>query len=253
MNILLTGSNGYIGCELVSRLEPAHNLICIDKKTGKDINNLTIKDLEEVEVVINLAASTSVWNNDYSTILSDNVIGFSKLFFLSKTVGAKFIYASSSCSCNITSLYGVTKNYNETLSRAYSYGVGLRFHNVYGRCGRPDTLYGLCLKNDSINLYNNGQNLRHFTYIDDIVSCIEKSLYLNDGLYNCYNPEEISTLDFCTEISKYKPLNINLISEERELDKKIQLIDESYTNLIQNPTNIKEGIYESLYSCNGKK
>ena len=61
MNILITGSNGYIGSELVSRLEPAHNLICIDKKTGKDINDLTINDLEEVEVVINLAASTSVF------------------------------------------------------------------------------------------------------------------------------------------------------------------------------------------------
>jgi UDP-glucuronate 4-epimerase len=83
------------------------------------------------------------------------------------------------------SLYAATKQANESMAAAYSdlYGIhaiGLRFFTVYGPWGRPDmamwkfidSIYG----NKPIQLYNNGNMYRDFTYIDDIVDGIIAAL-----------------------------------------------------------------------------
>ncbi len=79
------------------------------------------------------------------------------------------------------SLYAATKKSNELMAHTYShlYGVpttGLRFFTVYGPWGRPDmALFKFTkaiLKGDSIDVYNNGDMMRDFTYIDDIVEGI---------------------------------------------------------------------------------
>jgi UDP-glucuronate 4-epimerase len=76
------------------------------------------------------------------------------------------------------SLYAATKKANEMMAHAYShlYGVpatGLRFFTVYGPWGRPDMAYFLFTKailaGQPINIFNNGNMARDFTYIDDIV------------------------------------------------------------------------------------
>ncbi|MFG1172395.1 NAD-dependent epimerase [Erwiniaceae bacterium CAU 1747] len=79
------------------------------------------------------------------------------------------------------SLYAATKKANELMSHTYShlYGIpttGLRFFTVYGPWGRPDmALFKFTraiLAGDSIDVYNNGEMRRDFTYIDDIVESI---------------------------------------------------------------------------------
>lgn len=81
------------------------------------------------------------------------------------------------------SLYGATKKSNELMSHSYSklYGIpmtGLRFFTVYGPWGRPDMapfkFTKKILEGDSIDIYNNGDLSRDFTYIDDIVTGILK-------------------------------------------------------------------------------
>jgi len=76
------------------------------------------------------------------------------------------------------SLYAATKKANELMAHAYShlYGLpttGLRFFTVYGPWGRPDMAYFLFTKailaGEPINIFNNGEMARDFTYIDDIV------------------------------------------------------------------------------------
>lgn len=76
------------------------------------------------------------------------------------------------------SLYAATKKSNELMAHAYSHlykipTTGLRFFTVYGPWGRPDmspSLFIDAILNDRpINVYNNGDMLRDFTYIDDIV------------------------------------------------------------------------------------
>lgn len=79
------------------------------------------------------------------------------------------------------SLYAATKKSNELMSHTYSHlydipTTGLRFFTVYGPWGRPDmALFKFTkaiINGDSIDVYNNGDMRRDFTYIDDIVEGI---------------------------------------------------------------------------------
>jgi UDP-glucuronate 4-epimerase len=79
------------------------------------------------------------------------------------------------------SLYAATKKSNELLAHSYSHlynlpTTGLRFFTVYGPWGRPDMAYfkfaDAIMKGEPIDVYNNGNMQRDFTYIDDIVDGI---------------------------------------------------------------------------------
>ncbi len=84
------------------------------------------------------------------------------------------------------SLYAATKKANELMAHCYThlYGlqtVGLRFFTVYGPWGRPDMAMWLFTKamlaGEPIKVFNHGNMQRDFTYIDDIVTGVEKSLF----------------------------------------------------------------------------
>ncbi len=79
------------------------------------------------------------------------------------------------------SLYAATKRSAELMSQTYGtlYGLpqsGLRFFTVYGPWGRPDMAYwsftDKILRGEAIEVYNNGDQARDFTYVDDIVAGI---------------------------------------------------------------------------------
>jgi UDP-glucuronate 4-epimerase len=83
------------------------------------------------------------------------------------------------------SLYGATKKANELIAHSYShlYGLevtGLRFFTVYGPWGRPDMAYYQFARaideGRPIDLYNNGEMHRDFTYVDDAVEAIIRVL-----------------------------------------------------------------------------
>ncbi len=84
------------------------------------------------------------------------------------------------------SLYATTKKSNELMAHTYShlYGTpttGLRFFTVYGPWGRPDMALFLFTKaimaGEPINVYNEGHHRRDFTYIDDIVEGVYRTLF----------------------------------------------------------------------------
>lgn len=84
------------------------------------------------------------------------------------------------------SFYAATKKSNELMAYSYChiYGIpctGLRFFTVYGPYGRPDMAYfsfsKKILAGESINVFNNGDLYRDFTYIDDIVTGVENILH----------------------------------------------------------------------------
>ena len=129
--VLITGHKGFIGSHLVSYLaEKGYAITGIDRIEGKEVSALTENDLAAVDCVVHLAAQTSVWNKDYKAIIEDNILAFMHIFDLCRKLGKKFIYASSSCSVNVTSPYGFSKMFDDMYAK--DYGVGLRFHNVYG-------------------------------------------------------------------------------------------------------------------------
>ena len=81
------------------------------------------------------------------------------------------------------SLYAATKKSNELMAHAYAhlYRIpcsGLRFFTVYGPWGRPDMAYfkftDAIMKGEPIDVYNNGDMKRDFTYIDDVVEGVQR-------------------------------------------------------------------------------
>ena len=113
------------------------------------------------------------------------------------------------------SLYAATKKANELMAHCYSHlfglqTIGLRFFTVYGPWGRPDMAYWLftesLLKGTPIEVFNNGEMYRDFTYIDDIVSgvvgCVTAlSLALCD-IFNIGNNRSEKLMDFIRLIAE---------------------------------------------------
>ena len=108
---------------------------------------------------------------------------------------------------NQASLYGVTKKTNELMAETYHhlYGIpatGLRFFTVYGPWGRPDMAYfsftKAIMEGLPINLFNEGNMQRDFTYIDDIVAGITSAIDLEAPLeiFNLGNHNPVPLLRF---------------------------------------------------------
>ena len=164
--------------------------------TSKKINSFFKK--KQFDIVIHLAAQAGV---RYSLInpekyLNTNILGFSNLFeSINSTKIKKVIYASSSSvygdtknfptnEKNITkpkNIYGYSKIINEHMADYYSKKmnipfIGLRFFTVYGTWGRPDMFILKVLsyhnKRKKFNLNNEGNHLRDFTSINDVVKIL---------------------------------------------------------------------------------
>lgn len=122
------------------------------------------------------------------------------------------------------SLYAATKKSNELMAHAYSklYGLpttGLRFFTVYGPWGRPDMspflFMDAILHNRPIKVFNNGNMLRDFTYIDDIVEGIIRILeIIPEGIsdWDEKNPDPASSL------APYRIYNIGNQNPTRLMD-----------------------------------
>lgn len=111
------------------------------------------------------------------------------------------------------SLYGVTKKSNELMAQTYHhlFGIsvtGLRFFTVYGPWGRPDMAYFLftkaILEGKPIEVFNQGQMSRDFTYIDDIVDGIIAAIELeaSNELFNLGNHQPAPLLYLIQLIEK---------------------------------------------------
>ena len=156
-------------------------------------------DQYDPDIVVNLAAQAGVRHSidhprDY---IDSNIVGFfnvleqcrshrvSHLVFASSSSvygnTAKTPFSESEPCNEPISLYAATKKANEALAYSYAslYGMpctGLRFFSVYGPMGRPDMAYfhfaESMVAGKPIQLFNNGNMLRDFTYIDDIIEGI---------------------------------------------------------------------------------
>ena len=149
--------------------------------------------------VVNLAAQAgvrySIENPD--AYIRSNLIGFYNILEACRAYPVEhLVYASSSSvygtnaktpystedkTDNPVSLYAATKKSNELMAHAYAklYSIpctGLRFFTVYGPAGRPDMAYfsftEKLIRGETIRVFNYGNCLRDFTYIDDIVEGI---------------------------------------------------------------------------------
>ncbi|WP_029935185.1 NAD-dependent epimerase [Thiomicrospira pelophila] len=188
----------------------------------------------QFDIVVNLGAQAGVRysiDNPHAYVDS-NLVGFVNILEGCRHNKVKhLVYASSSSvyGMNIKqpfstedrvdypiSLYAATKKSNELMAHTYShlYGIpttGLRFFTVYGPMGRPDMAYfsftKKILNGEIIDVFNNGEMQRDFTYIDDIVEgitrVIERPPTLEDEL-----KIKNSRLNITTAKAPYKVYNI---------------------------------------------
>lgn len=223
------------------------SFIKLDISDQKNIERLF--DKNKFDIVINIAAQPGV---RYSIVnphaySESNLVGFlnilegcrkaevEHLVFASSSsvygLNTKIPYSTKDNVDHPISLYAATKKSNELMAHSYShlYSVpvtGLRFFTVYGEWGRPDMSYFLFTKaifeGKGINVFNDGQMERDFTYIDDIVNGILKVIdyppkanlnWDNSNqnpsvssapykLYNIGNNKPVKLLDFISEIEK---------------------------------------------------
>ena len=145
MQVIVTGSEGFVGKALVAALERRGvQVISIDRKNGAEVSEyFTSNSLLGIDCVYHLAAQTSVFNDNKNDILHDNVEAFKIVCDACKRHDVKLVYASSSTAnpCNTTSLYGISKHFDEEYARLYNpKATGVRLHNVYGPNPRQGTL-----------------------------------------------------------------------------------------------------------------
>lgn len=185
---------------------------------------------ERFDAVVNLAAQAGVRysiENPWAYIES-NIVGFENILECCRHYPVShLIYASSSSVYggnekvpfseddkvdNPVSLYAATKKSNELMASCYAklygiYATGLRFFTVYGPWGRPDMspmLFATAIsRGEAIKVFNGGDMMRDFTYIDDIVEGIIRVLDApgsGHSVYNigCSNP--VKLMDFISEI-----------------------------------------------------
>lgn len=221
-------------------------------------------------VVVNLAAQAgvrySITNPD--AYIESNIIGFYNILEAcrhSYDGGQRgvehLVYASSSSVYgsnkkvpystydkvdNPVSLYAATKKSNELMAHAYSklYNIpstGLRFFTVYGPCGRPDMAYfsftDKLIRGEKIRIFNYGNCLRDFTYIDDIVEGVVRVMRHaperrngEDGLpepphkvYNIGNSSPESLLDFVT-ILQEELVRAGVLPEDYDFESHKELV-----------------------------
>ncbi len=194
------------------------------------------------DVVVNLAAQAGVRysiENPFAYIDS-NIVGFANLLEgCRRTKVSHLVYASSSSVYGLNadtpyreehgiahpvSLYAATKKADELMAHAYSHlyrlpTTGLRFFTVYGPWGRPDmspALFSDAIFHDRpINVFNNGEMFRDFTFIDDIVEGVIRVVdtpAVPDSAWTPQNPNP------ATSAAPYRIYNIGNSSPVKLMD-----------------------------------
>jgi len=195
---------------------------------------------QKFDMVINLAAQAGVRYSleNPQAYIDANIIGFINILECCRYHKIKhLVYASSSSVYGNNSkmplstsdsvdhpisLYAATKKSNELMAHTYShlFGIpttGLRFFTVYGPYGRPDMALFLFTKailaGQPIQVFNNGEMKRDFTYVDDIVSGVVRVLD-HPPLANSETTSDPSV----SKTAPYKIYNIGNSSPVRLMD-----------------------------------
>jgi UDP-glucuronate 4-epimerase len=218
----------------------------------------------EPEVVVNLAAQAGVRysiDNPFAYVNS-NLVGFVNLLECCRNFGCRHLVFASSSSVygantkmpysvhdgadHPISLYAATKKSNEMIAHSYSHlykipTTGLRFFTVYGPWGRPDMAVfkftKMILAGETIEIYNNGQHHRDFTFIDDIIEgvvrvmdrpAVENPLWTGERpdpatsrapykLYNIGNHSPVLLMDFVKTLEEALGKEANKVFKEMQM------------------------------------
>lgn len=245
MKILILGSEGFVGNNLVHGLSKNHEIHCADIVEHSSHENYVqfdvtdfqsvIKTIKDVDVVIDLVAHTLVSSLEGPIKNAEvNIIGLLNILEACKNNNIKKLIFTSASSLigepktfhvyeDHTALpktaYGVTKLASEHYLRLYSelYGIDyvvFRFFNIYGpyqKNGLIPTLYNRIIKNEPLTIFGKGDQVRDYVFIKDIIPFFEKSCVTNSGKNSVYNMGTgkgttiKEIIDIMTKILKIEP------------------------------------------------
>lgn len=205
MNIVVTGSAGFVGKHLVAALRKQNVEVRELNRTKHDVfRPETLRDLMEgADVVVHLLGA----NRDRdATLLRANTLGTVGVLqsMASCVPNATFIFASSFQVYWENSFYGLTKRLAE---EAIEYFVRttpmrariLRISNIYGPGGKPfynsviATFAHLVREGKPLVIHGDGKQKRDYIYVGDVVEAIEKAIYNTKG-------ERLASVDICSGV-----------------------------------------------------
>lgn len=277
MNILITGSNGFIGKNVKVKLEndkknkyffgtTSDSIDCIKfKKNYCDIEE-TLEN-ETIECIVHLASSIplSFENVEFNNIFLSNALMMDNLykFSLKKNI-KKFIYISSFGSMEDYNNYQIKDYY--TLSKIHgehvcamleSKGIetaSLRISSPYGPYSNPKNVLNIFIKDAlmglDINVYGTGKREQNFIYVDDVINAIELFINTNNkinGVYSIVSDSNTSMLNLAKiikDICKSKSqINVGKHIDMQENFKPIYDYNRAYKQIGFKP---KYNIYTGL-------
>jgi UDP-glucuronate 4-epimerase len=167
---------------------------------------------------------------------------------------AKVPFSESDNVDHPVSLYAATKKANELMAHTYSHlyqlpTTGLRFFTVYGPWGRPDMAYfkftKAILDGEPIDLYNHGKMRRDFTYIDDVVEGVVRTL---DAVPTPNPNWDAKTADPATSSAPYRIFNIGN-NQPVELTRFIEVLESTIGKpAVENLVDIQPGDVPETYA-----
>lgn len=227
---------------------------------------------EKFDIVCNLAAYTDVRDSIYNPIpfIKSNIQGFTELILQCQKHDVKhLLYASTSSVYSPSNAYPITENglteyphntyaatkkSNELIAHVYSnlFGLtvtGMRFFTVFGPWGRPDMatyrFTKAIIDNELVNLFNNGDHIRDFTYVTDTVARVARLIAQPlDGLAEKYRSSQTDKTDApyrIYNISSNRPIALKqlVVSLEKAIGKKaiIQNLDRQLGDVYKTHSN----------------
>ena len=266
--ILITGSSGFIGKNLIDNLLTEYEIIGLSKKGEKskinhiikDVNEITSKDFKNIFCVIHLAAITDpkICEDFPEKCITTNVLGTQKILEASRKNNCKIIYASTShvygipkkipiseiASTSPTSIYAGSKLAGEILCESYQKQFNMdisivRIFSVYGpksnnHCVLPSIVKQM--KNSNIIKLGNINSKRDFIFISDIIDAFKIILKNIDGfnIYNVGTEKSYSIKEICKKFEKLYAKKI-VIKNNSEQNRKIDA-----KNIICDATKLKK-------------
>lgn len=215
MNIIVTGSSGFIGKHLVKSLTDSSNTILeVDKKNGADLNDPRTfiwmsKLMPSPDIVVNLAGTCSTLRSfsNPREAFNDNTQAILNLLEYCRGNGAKLIHTSSAKASlgdqNLYTPYGLTKFFGEMLVFEWAKSYGLQVV-----VNRPGTIYGpgqhgseesgwigwfikAALEGKPVIINGDGSIVRDILYIDDYVALLVDQVNnfkkYSNGTYRYYD------------------------------------------------------------------
>ena len=221
MKILVIGSEGFVGNNLVEGLSKNHEVFSADKLDNSDHKNYkkfditnyesVEKTVKDIDVVIHLAAHSLVSSLDGSIANARvNIIGMLNLLESCRKNNVKKIIFTSASSligepstekvkedhpAKPKTAYGITKLTSEHYLRLYNelYNIDyvvFRFFNIYGphqKNGLIPSLYSRIVNGEPLTVFGQGDQIRDYVFINDVIPFFEKAISSNLGNNESFN------------------------------------------------------------------